>query len=857
MAKEKIIEIKTGDAIKNVADLKNNIKALKDTLSTLDIGSQEYRDTLTQLQENQAALRNAMHGTAASMQQVTDAATAANVTFDEQNKLVNAETLSYNELVRELDILKQQWRATTDEAERAALGQRVNAVNDQLKAMDASVGTFGRNVGNYIGAVDHLTAGIGAMGKGAQGVINPIKGATTALKTMSATPVVAILGILANILQKVMDAMKGNEEATQALNVAMAPLKVVGDAITKVFQALGDVVVGLVKGFTNLTQAIFGTNKATKERIELAEKEKQMTQQSRETLIANAEAERDIAELRAKSSEKEKYTASERLAFLQQAGDKEKEIAARALQDAKLQYEIIKAKNALTKSSKQELDAEAEAYANMVKAETAYFQSIKTINAGITSARKEEAREAKEAAKAVKDAATAKLNAEKDYLTQLLGVVRDGSDSELKIQEAIARKEYEVAVANAKQKVTNAAELQKTLTVLEQSYQVKRRKLQEEHDAKVLDEELQAIANRRDALAKGSAEYALMQQEYAQAEVDGLKRRMDESDAAFEARRLAAYRQLAEANGALTDALLKETTEALTKQMEGLRQGSVEQLEVALQIAREELDAMYQGIDESADAFEARRLAKAREVREAEDALEEGRVERDRLILQNRLATLEDGSLEYLTRALELKAYELDSLHRLEGESEDEFRARQLAAEQEYIDARRALWQGAVTMYQSFASAVGGILGSLAEIYENDTDATEAEIKKAKNLRIAGATIDMLSGVVSAISQAYQLGPIAGPIMAAINSAAVIAAGTANIAKIRQQQVSKGSASGAAAAPATVSAPPVSADIPEVATLTGASEEERINEPQQVYILSSALEADRDATDARIRETTF
>ena len=179
--KQKVIEIKTGDAIKNIQDLKNNIKQLKENLSTLDIGTAAYKETLNELQENQAALRNAMHATSADFTNVMDAATAANVAFDENNKLVKAETLSYNELVRELDILKQQWRATTDESERAKLGEKINNVNDTLKGLDASVGVFGRNVGNYIGAVDHLTAGLSSMGKGAAGIVTPLKGVTMGL----------------------------------------------------------------------------------------------------------------------------------------------------------------------------------------------------------------------------------------------------------------------------------------------------------------------------------------------------------------------------------------------------------------------------------------------------------------------------------------------------------------------------------------------------------------------------------------------------------------------------------------------------------------------------------------------------
>lgn len=856
--KQKVIEIKTGDAIKNIQDLKNNIKQLKENLSTLDIGTAAYKETLNELQENQAALRNAMHATSADFNQVMDAATAANVAFDENNNLVKAETLSYNELVRELDVLKQQWRATTDEAERAQLGERVNNVNNRLKEMDASVGVFGRNVGNYIGAVDHLTAGMSNMGKGAAGIVAPLKGVTTGLKTMSATPAIAILGLLANLLDEVMKALKGNEEQTQQLTAAMAPFQAIGDLLTKTLQAIAGVVVKLIEGFSKLTQAIFGTNKATQDRIALAEKEKDLAQQTRQTIIANAEAERDVAELRAKSTDRLNYTAKERLAFLEQAGDKEKEIAARALQDAKLQYEIIKAKNALAKSSARDLDAEAQAYAAMVKAETDYYNQVRTINAGIIRTRREEAKAARDAAKAVKDAATAKITAEKDYLTQLLSIVKTGTESELKIQNSIAKKEYELAVANAKQKITDAKELNKALELLQKSYQVKLQKNQQDHDNKVKAQELQAIANRRDALQKGSVMYAAAQEEYAQKALDGLKRQMDETDAEFEARRLAALRAVKEAQNATADAILTETQDTLKAQMAGLAEGSVEALQVSLEMAKANLDGLYQGIDESDDAFLARRLEAEKAVRQAEDALEDGKIDHDRLILENRLGVLEEGSIEYLTRALELKQFELDSLHQLEGESEEEFRARQLAAEKDYIAAKKALWQQAISIYQGVASATSGILGSIADMYENNTDATEAEQKKAKNLRIAGATIDMLSGVVSAISTAQSLGPIAGPIMAAINSAAVIAAGVANISKIKAQQISKsGSSTATPSVPVAVEAPSVVPEVQEVHTLTGAQEEERLNQPQRVYILSSDLEADRNATRVQVEETTF
>lgn len=858
MAKEKVIEIKTGDAIKSVQDLKNNISGLKEQLATLTIGSAKYHDKLKELQENQAALRNAMHGTSASMQQVMDAATAANIAFDEHNRIVKSGNVSYNELVRELAILKQEWRATTDEAARADLAGKINSVNNELKGMDASVGVFGRNVGNYIGAVDHLTAGLSSMGGGAAAAAGSLKNMTVGLKAMSATPAVAVLGLLANILQKVMEAMQGNEESANALNQALAPLRVVGDAVTKVFQAMGSVLVTVVGWFGKLTTAILGTNKASEERLRLAKEENELNEAQRETLKQNAEAERDIAELRAKASERDKYTAAERMAFLEEAGKKEAEIAAREMQNAKTRYELIRDRNALTKSSEEQLAEEARAYADMLKAETNYYQSIRTINTGIVRARREEEKAARDAAKAVKDAATAKLNAEKDYISQLLSITKTGTDGELALQNQLAQMERDIAIADAKQKITDRKELTKALALIEKAYQVQVEKNQQDHDNKVLAEELRSLANRRNALQQGSVEYAAAQEEYAARALDGLRRQMDETDAEFEARRLAALRSLKEAQNATADAIAAETQDALKAQMAGLAEGSIEYLALSLEAARANLDSVYQGIDESIDQYNARRLEAERAVRQAEDALEEGRIDHDRLILENRMNEAEEGSLTFLSRQVELKQYELDTLHQLEGESNEEFRARELAADKEYTEAKRALIQEGIALYQSYSAAVSGLLGSLADMYESDTNASQREVRKAKNLRIAGATIDMLSGVVTAIAQAQQLGPIAGPIMAAINSAAVIAAGTANINKIKAQQVSTGGSS--SQTPAVVDAPAIMPAVNEVRNITSDREEERLNAmagDQRVYILSSDLEADRHSRAVQIAETTF
>jgi len=159
------------------------------------------------------------------------------------------------------------------------------------------------------------------------------------------------------------------------------------------------------------------------------------------------------------------------------------------------------------------------------------------------------------------------------------------------------------------------------------------------------------------------------------------------------------------------------------------------------------------------------------------------------------------------------------------------------------------------------ASGVSSILGSIADAMEENTEMTEEEAQKAKNLRIAAATIDMLQGAVTAYAGAQSLGVPMGPIIGAINAAAVVAAGIANIAKIKATQVSANSSSTQTpTVPAQVDAPNVTPQVQQVRTLTSASEEDRLNrmaDDHRVYILSSDLEADRDQHRVQVEETTF
>jgi chromosome segregation ATPase len=377
----RILKVDTQEAVKNVNDLKENIKLLKEKLGDLTIGERDYQETLKELHVNQNALKDAMYGTSASIEDVAASAKGLNVVFDENNQLINQGNQSYNALVHTMAELKQEWRATTDEAKRAELGEQINQINQQLKSMDASVGNFQRNVGNYSSALAGLKEGFLATAGGAGKVINPIKNVTMGLNALSATPVIGILGLLANILTRVIDNLDSSEENTNRLTLAFAPLKAGTTLVTKAFQFLGEKLADVSEWFTKVLDKFGLISEEGKKHQEIVEEEISLVQKRREVEMANADAQLEIAKLKAQAAEKDKYTASERLQFIEAAAQKEKEIAERNIELARREYAVLQEKSKLAGNSKEENDKLAQAYVTLQKAETDYFNKTKELNA--------------------------------------------------------------------------------------------------------------------------------------------------------------------------------------------------------------------------------------------------------------------------------------------------------------------------------------------------------------------------------------------------------------------------------------------------------------------------------------------
>lgn len=112
--------------------LRAEIKGYREELEKAEIGTDAFDKASEKLAKAQNQLKNTLK---LGKKEVTELDT------------------SYEGLVRQMAELRDAWKKTSDVAERDALGKQIAGINTKLKDLDASIGNFQRNVGDYEGKI--------------------------------------------------------------------------------------------------------------------------------------------------------------------------------------------------------------------------------------------------------------------------------------------------------------------------------------------------------------------------------------------------------------------------------------------------------------------------------------------------------------------------------------------------------------------------------------------------------------------------------------------------------------------------------------------------------------------------------
>lgn len=343
---------------------------------------------------------------------------------------------SLRALRAELSNVTKAYDELSEEERKSAKGLELKAkiqdITTQLKNSEAETGRFYRNVGNY---ADSFVEAFTRMGGSAGGVVGPINNAKMALGALSKTPVIAILGALVTVIQKVIQNLKSSEATMNSVTVALAPLNAGSRLLTNVMQTLGKGIEAVVNRLTQWADKLGLITEAMKTEQELTKAEIALRLREREVIMQNADDQLKVSQLRAQAADKLNNTAKQRVAALEEAISIEDRIAKRELEIARERYRIQFEQSKLAENSAEENDALAQSYAEMRRAEQAYYDKTRELQGQIVEATNQIRAEEK----AASAARIANTEAELTALAQASGM----SDEQIQKQLDIRKREIE------------------------------------------------------------------------------------------------------------------------------------------------------------------------------------------------------------------------------------------------------------------------------------------------------------------------------------------------------------------------------------------------------------------------------
>ena len=258
-----------------------------------------------------------------------------------------------------------------------ALGQAFTRSEEGQNKFSKILGVIGSVTGNLLDLLADLGENIISVFENPKQALIDFKNLIVENITNRFEAIIDTLGFLGSAFKKVFsgDFSGALEDAKKAGSSYIDSVTGVKNSIDKASES--------VKNFTK--EIVDDANAAAK----IADQRANAEKKARDLIVERAEAERQIADLRAKAVDKEKFTAQERVKFLEEAGRVSDELAAKEVQVAKLRLEAKKTENELTKSNKDDLKEAAELEANVIQLETQRLNLQKSLSKELLNSRRE------------------------------------------------------------------------------------------------------------------------------------------------------------------------------------------------------------------------------------------------------------------------------------------------------------------------------------------------------------------------------------------------------------------------------------------------------------------------------------
>lgn len=595
-----------------------------------------------------------------------------------------------------------------------------------MKGGEEETQRYYRNVGNYEEAIKSAVASnipfigtliqtqdeMGSVKAGAVAAGAAVKNFSKTLLALLANPIVAILTAISVVIMAVAKGIKSSEENTSRWNAVLAPLKMVLDAVGKVLQIVASGILSVVESggkmmewitkqlekLPVLGKYVAEVNKEYERYITMAKEQAAIDRDTRNLQVQNAKNALQIATLKAKADDELNVSAKERMEAIREANRLEEEASKKNYELAKRRYELMVQQNAMAENTKETNDAIAQAEVEMYNALTEYQDKRGELLGREVSL----ANEIKSAEKEKSDAAIASKQKEVEAVRAaedaMLALVKDKREQVRKEIEFTYSRQIEDLRArlNTETDLTVKARqaINDQIKALEQKKATELQKLSEEELQKEIDNRSKLISLQLEAVKKGS------EQEY----------------------QLRMQQLFVQRDAELAD---KELTE---------------QMKLAI------VDKYNRQIDDLVAQHE-------KEISEKQQEAVRVRMENEIMQLQQSGASELDILQEQASQKLEL----LNSIQQQEGESEQEFLNRKLLANQEYIDAKKAIAEKEVEIEQAKYEAISSIASGLSSVFEALGDSNKGFAILSKTLALAEIAINTGKAIAAGVAQAQSV----------------------------------------------------------------------------------------------------
>lgn len=780
---EKILDIKVNysEAVKAIAAYQTKIDEARDAEKDLKKQLKDGVISRQQYNEEMAASKAAINDYNESIRTISK-------TMQNQIRQEREQEGSLKSLRAQLSNLTAEYDSLSEVDRNGDIGKnlkdQINDITDSLKGAEEETQRYYRNVGNYKNAIieaansnlpfmqqlNTITAAYGSLKTYLAGVNTQMAvvsvtttGWTKALKLLKiaiiGTGIGALLVALGSLVSWFTKTQKGVEAANKIMGALGATINVIIDRASKLGSALVNVFTGnFAEAAEDAKGILAGIGKEiveeTKQAWRLADALNAIEKREVMLSMSRAANRAEIKKLK-KAADDQTLSTNERIKAAEKAAAMEKE-------DLKLQTELAETRLANTLGF-TEMNEEVRKLLNQIKEGSVTADDV-IGKLGLSDSTIDDLKEFREQFNALQELQESSYTRQTEQQNTLNSIRKEGAD---KAKEA---KQVELEAVRAAEDAM--------LAIVKDKREQGRKEIEITYNRQIEDLRIRL---------QTETNLTIKAKEAINTQILALEKQKDDA--------------LSKLSDEELNKELEQRERLISLQLEAVKEGTEQEYQLKMQqlsVQREAELADKELTEEMKLAITEKYASMMDNLAvERERTTTERQQEQARLRMENELMQLEQSGaseMEILQEQAAQKLGILNSLHQMEGESEEEFLNRKLTANEEYMNAKKAIADKEVSIEQTKTGAMTKLLGTMSNAMAAAGEVSEELGMAGKVLALAEIAVSQGVAIAKAVETATRSSATWIDMLAAISTvvAAVTTVMTSAIKSVKSAKFANG-----------------------------------------------------------------